>query len=68
MAHISVLHGPARIPFAGPLTLAADTLRTWHQRARARRELAHLDARTLRDIGVNVGNVEFEMNKPFWRA
>ena len=68
MAHISIIHAPTRIPFAGPLTAAADVLKVWHQRARARRELSNLDARTLRDIGVSVGEVEFEMNKPFWRA
>ena len=67
MAHISVL-SPVRVPFAGPLTAVTDTLKTWHQRARARRELSNLDARTLRDIGVSVGEIQFEANKPFWRA
>ncbi len=67
MAHITAPY-PARTPLAGPLAAVADTLRTWHGRARARRELAGLDHRTLRDIGVSAGEIQFEANKPFWRA
>jgi uncharacterized protein YjiS (DUF1127 family) len=43
------------------------TLREWRQRSRERAQLATLDDRMLRDIGVNRGDVWREINKPFWR-
>ena len=42
-------------------------LREWRQRKNARLELARLDQRILRDIGLTRGDVEYEINKPFWR-
>jgi uncharacterized protein YjiS (DUF1127 family) len=43
------------------------TLREWRRRSRDRAELATLDARTLADIGLTQGEVEFLANKPFWK-
>jgi uncharacterized protein YjiS (DUF1127 family) len=43
------------------------TLRKWRRRSRERAELARLDERMLRDIGVTRGDVWDEINKPFWR-
>jgi uncharacterized protein YjiS (DUF1127 family) len=43
------------------------TLRTWNRRSRARHELAWLDDRMLRDIGLTNAEREFLANKPFWR-
>ena len=43
------------------------TLREWHQRSRERAELAALDDRMLRDIGLTRGDREFLANKPFWQ-
>jgi uncharacterized protein YjiS (DUF1127 family) len=40
----------------------------WRQRSRERAQLALLDERMLRDIGVSRGEVLREVNKPFWRA
>lgn len=37
------------------------------RRRRDRRELARLDARTLKDIGLTLGDAEMLINKPFWR-
>ncbi|MDZ7829840.1 MAG: DUF1127 domain-containing protein [Halofilum sp. (in: g-proteobacteria)] len=37
------------------------------QRARLRRDLLHLDARQLRDIGLARTDLEAEAAKPFWR-
>jgi len=45
----------------------AATLALWRERARARRELATLDLRMLRDLGLSPSQVEFEANQPFWR-
>ncbi|MBS0539399.1 MAG: DUF1127 domain-containing protein [Proteobacteria bacterium] len=49
-------------------TGVAQILGTWRQRTRERRELALLDARSLHDLGLNAGSVQFEINKPFWRS
>jgi uncharacterized protein YjiS (DUF1127 family) len=43
-------------------------LRRWRQRERSRRELASMDERMLRDIGLSAGEARFEAGKPFWRA
>jgi len=44
------------------------TWRAWRRRARDRAELAGLDDRMLKDIGLTRGDAEFLSNKPFWRA
>ena len=43
------------------------TLRDWRRRAHDRAELASLDNRMLRDIGLTRADAEFLSNKPFWR-
>jgi|SRR5450755_786194 uncharacterized protein YjiS (DUF1127 family) len=43
------------------------SLREWRRRSVARRELAHLDERILRDIGIDPGTVNYEMQQSFWR-
>jgi uncharacterized protein YjiS (DUF1127 family) len=40
---------------------------TWRRRTRERRELATLDQRTIRDLGLSPSDIQFEANKPFWR-
>ena len=47
---------------------AAALVRCWVRRVRERAELARLDHRMLRDIGVTPNEAERECNKPFWRA
>jgi uncharacterized protein YjiS (DUF1127 family) len=42
-------------------------LRIWRRRARSRAELAGMDERMLRDIGLSHGEAAFEVSKPFWR-
>jgi uncharacterized protein YjiS (DUF1127 family) len=46
---------------------AVETLRSWRTRARERAELAALDDRVLRDIGLTRSDVYREYRKPFWR-
>lgn len=41
-------------------------LATWDERARTRRQLALLDDRQLRDIGVSPTDIAREILKPFW--
>ena len=42
-------------------------LREWRRRRNGRLELARLDERMLRDIGLTRVDAEYEINKPFWR-
>lgn len=63
------------IPHSGKQRAARDvagrmltTWREWRRRARDRAELARLDDRMLKDIGLTRGDAEFLSNKPFWRA
>ena len=67
MADIS-LHFSSKTPLAGTFTAFAHVVGTWRERARERRELAQLDARSLHDLGLNPGSIQFEVNKPFWRG
>ena len=71
MADIS-LHYSSRAPLAGTYTAftrgIAATLAAWRQRQHERNELAKLDHRSLRDLGLSPGEIQFEVNKPFWRA
>jgi len=66
MADIS-LHFSSKAPLAGTYTAFNQILNTWRRRARERRELSQLDHRTLRDLGLSEGQIQFEANKPFWR-
>jgi uncharacterized protein YjiS (DUF1127 family) len=51
------------------LLLGAPALaRLWRRRVRERRELARLDDRMLRDIGLSPSERARELDKPFWRA
>jgi uncharacterized protein YjiS (DUF1127 family) len=42
-------------------------LRTWLERIRARRALARIDARSLREAGISPVLAEYEANRPFWQ-
>jgi uncharacterized protein YjiS (DUF1127 family) len=66
MADIS-LHFSSKAPLAGTYTAFAQIFATWRRRARERRELATLDAHTIRDLGLVPSTIQFEANKPFWR-
>jgi uncharacterized protein YjiS (DUF1127 family) len=53
-----------------PLCLATfrRILREWWRRAHSRREIVMLDDRTIGDLGISRSQIEFEAQKPFWRA
>jgi uncharacterized protein YjiS (DUF1127 family) len=58
------------VPRAGRrliLGLIVATLREWRRRSVERRELARLDERTLRDIGLDAGMVDYEVRQSFWQ-
>jgi uncharacterized protein YjiS (DUF1127 family) len=67
MADLS-LHYTSRAPLAGTFSAFSQILATWRRRAKERQEIANLDHRTLRDLGLSASEVQFEANKPFWRA
>ena len=45
----------------------AATLRLWRERNAARRYLAAMDARSLRDAGISPAAAAYESGKSFWR-
>ncbi|MGH6659921.1 MAG: DUF1127 domain-containing protein [Rhodospirillales bacterium] len=45
-----------------------DLLLTWQKRSQDRFELATLDDRTLKDLGISRSARDWEVAKPFWRA
>jgi uncharacterized protein YjiS (DUF1127 family) len=47
---------------------AADVVWTWHERTKTRRQLAMLDDRLLKDIGITRLDARSEAEKPFWRV
>ena len=67
MADIS-LHFSSKAPLAGTFTAFNQIFSTWRQRSRDRRELQYLDHRTMRDLGISPSVIQYEANKPFWRA
>ena len=67
MADLS-LHYTSKAPLAGTFTAFNQIFSTWRRRARERKELASLDARTLHDLGLSASDINFEVNKPFWRS
>jgi uncharacterized protein YjiS (DUF1127 family) len=52
---------------SGFLSSVRAALREWRRRKNGRLELARLDERMLRDIGLTRFDAEYEINKPFWR-
>jgi uncharacterized protein YjiS (DUF1127 family) len=66
MTQIS-LHYSSKAPLAGTFTAFQQIFATWRRRMHDRNELAQLDGRSLRDLGLSASDVQFEMNKPFWR-
>ena len=49
------------------LRAALAALRRWRANREARRGLAELDARSLRDIGISPQDAAFEASRPFWQ-
>ncbi|MCA0248928.1 MAG: DUF1127 domain-containing protein [Proteobacteria bacterium] len=67
MANIS-LHYSSNAPLAGTFAAFGMILATWRRRAKERRELAQVDSRIARDLGISPTEIQFEVNKPFWRG
>lgn len=44
------------------------TVAVWRERTAARRCLARMDARSLRDAGISPAAAAYESGKPFWQS
>jgi uncharacterized protein YjiS (DUF1127 family) len=62
----SFTFGRAVALLAGAVAVGVDTIMTRAELARSRRQLAELDERLLRDIGLDRATARFEASKPFW--
>ena len=71
---IDTIRRPRRTHRSGPRSLffglefATDLFLTWLDRHNQRRQLARLDPRMLKDIGVSRTDAVQEARKPFWKA
>lgn len=59
---------PAAIDVSSPFTAAYRVFTTWVERHEQRARLANMDARILRDMGLDRVDALNEAAKPFWRA
>jgi uncharacterized protein YjiS (DUF1127 family) len=50
------------------LQLLGQTVSLWLRRLRERAELARLEERDLRDLGLTRADAAYELAKPFWRG
>jgi uncharacterized protein YjiS (DUF1127 family) len=62
----SFTFGRAMALLAGAVAVGVDTIMTRAELARSRRQLAQLDERLLRDIGLDRATARFEAGKSFW--
>jgi uncharacterized protein YjiS (DUF1127 family) len=62
----SVSFGRAVALLAGSVVVGVEALMTRAELHRSRRQLAELDDRLLRDIGLDRGNARYEASKGFW--
>ncbi len=50
-----------------PIIKAIKTVEYWKARSHQRKQLALLDSRLLKDLGLTSEDVKAELAKPFWR-
>ena len=58
--------GRAMALLAGAVAVGIDNVMTRAELSRSRRQLAQLDERMLRDIGLDRGTARYEASKSFW--
>lgn len=54
--------------FRQGLQAAIDLIFVWQERHRQRIELARMDQRMLRDLGLSAQDISSEADKPFWQG
>ncbi len=52
---------------ASLLVATWDKLLLWQYRAQERHNLARLDERMMKDMGISAADIERELSKPFWK-
>ncbi|OFW97010.1 MAG: hypothetical protein A3D94_20720 [Alphaproteobacteria bacterium RIFCSPHIGHO2_12_FULL_66_14] len=67
MADVS-LYYRSEVPVMATVSAVGQLFATWRRRTKERHQLADLDPRTIRDIGLSPSEIQFEANKPFWRG
>lgn len=55
------------ITVINPSRRLTKTFKFWIERSRQRKQLAKLDSRMLKDIGITRAEANAELAKPFWR-
>ena len=66
MSTLSSAREIARTEASGAVAVGIDNVMTRAELSRSRRQLAQLDERMLRDIGLDRGTARFEASKGFW--
>ena len=66
MTAIEITHA-AKQKMLPEIEAIVQTIKAWHQRAKARRQLAQISGRDLRDAGLSALMVNYEVQQPFWR-
>lgn len=64
--HLS--HAHTRAGLLATVHSLNETFTSWQARTRQRRELAQLDAWTMRDLGLSESDIQRETDKPWWQA
>ncbi len=59
---------PKSVTFRQGLRAAIDLIFVWQERHRQRGELARMDQRMLRDLGLSSQDIAMEADKPFWQG
>jgi uncharacterized protein YjiS (DUF1127 family) len=62
-----VRRGEAREGLSDASQWLLDTLRGWRRRSRGHHQLAGLDERVPRDIGISRADALYPSSKPFWK-
>ncbi len=67
LSHRTVTNGHDIAVFSPIVDAMVGTFKEWRDRQHQRRELAEMSDRDLQDAGLSRGELEFELDKPFWR-
>ncbi len=59
---------PKSVSLRQGLQAAVDLIFVWQERRRQRTELAQMDQRMLRDLGLSAQDIASEAEKPFWQG
>jgi uncharacterized protein YjiS (DUF1127 family) len=61
-------HQMTEIQVSNPFSRIGTLLSAWRKRTRERADLALVEDRDLRDLGLSRAVLEYELSEPFWRG